>query len=558
MSELSDHTRDDDARHARSGPQSQPPSQAATHELALPMLESLDGAGPTLEPAGPSAGDPTQRTPASLMGDPRLRRSMYDRPRADLYLQMQGTYGNAYVRRLQKSTSSRTLPAQRVPIGVSSGFDETLLQSYTPATATQAQRNTPGTYHPNDYSQSGQYQLDRLTTENKVRVNIRIQYYDPIPTSPFKQEIPATDTRRNWVRDHKDAIVRNWNNKFKLVGHRLPPAPSGPAPAAPAGSGAPTPAAPAPVPVPLPTTSSTSTSPAPATPPSPGATPASPTSGEISLPIEFNLEPVWSLTGTHDQEIALHSEAADDTTADPTAEDTRTHGRGPDLRRKGAINSGNWYMDTHNYGTTSPDIIYAHEYGHLLGIPDEYSQSNPQMHALFHKISPTEETQMNRAMDRAGSRQILLAALAPAIQKSIRAISNGVDAEIRAQHALLEHKLSEGLQQSWAVHNIIERVISILSASHASPRVLDAVERSFENKSKHHDFDRLVRGQVARELSPANFRTLLQSAYGQTFMAAYNAGTNVNIPYVNDAGTSTQVNVSIETSGSGRADPALS
>ncbi len=30
--------------------------------------------------------------------------------------------------------------------------------------------------------------------------------------------------------------------------------------------------------------------------------------------------------------------------------------------------------------------IYAHEYGHLIGLPDEYSHSHPQMHALLHDI----------------------------------------------------------------------------------------------------------------------------------------------------------------------------
>ena len=62
------------------------------------------------------------------------------------------------------------------------------------------------------------------------------------------------------------------------------------------------------------------------------------------------------------------------------------------------IDAGHYYMDKGDY-PFSEEAIYAHEYEHLLGLSDEYSHSNPQMHALLHDIDPATSAARREALD---------------------------------------------------------------------------------------------------------------------------------------------------------------
>ena len=57
------------------------------------------------------------------------------------------------------------------------------------------------------------------------------------------------------------------------------------------------------------------------------------------------------------------------------------------------------------------DVIYAHEYGHMLGIPDEYSQSNEQLNALLHQAAPKTAASSRAALDKTTIERMALAAL---------------------------------------------------------------------------------------------------------------------------------------------------
>ena len=60
---------------------------------------------------------------------------------------------------------------------------------------------------------------------------------------------------------------------------------------------------------------------------------------------------------------------------------------------------------------SSEEAVYAHEYGHLLGLPDEYSHSNPQMHALLHDIDPKISAARGTALDTETVKRMVIAAL---------------------------------------------------------------------------------------------------------------------------------------------------
>ena len=73
-------------------------------------------------------------------------------------------------------------------------------------------------------------------------------------------------------------------------------------------------------------------------------------------------------------------------------------------------------MNMGDYDTGDPNEAVktaAHEYGHLLGIPDEYSQSNAQMHKLMHQASPTLAAGEDQKLDDAATKYMVLRAMGP-------------------------------------------------------------------------------------------------------------------------------------------------
>ncbi len=67
-----------------------------------------------------------------------------------------------------------------------------------------------------------------------------------------------------------------------------------------------------------------------------------------------------------------------------------------------------------NKGTSysgDDSVITAHEYGHLLGIPDEYSQSNEQLNALIHEAAPANAASAGKALDKETVKRMVLVSL---------------------------------------------------------------------------------------------------------------------------------------------------
>ncbi len=88
------------------------------------------------------------------------------------------------------------------------------------------------------------------------------------------------------------------------------------------------------------------------------------------LPVTFGAVPVFDSGADADDNVIVH----------PAATVGGTTGN--------RIDASNYYTAKNSDYPASADIIYAHEYGHLIGINDEYSQSNEQMNALSHEAAP--------------------------------------------------------------------------------------------------------------------------------------------------------------------------
>ncbi|MFN8519919.1 MAG: hypothetical protein U0667_11140, partial [Chloroflexota bacterium] len=142
------------------------------------------------------------------------------------------------------------------------------------------------------------------------------------------------------------------------------------------------------------------------------------------LPVTFRAEPVFGLGDSAHSRVIVH----------PPSTVAGTPGN--------PIDAGNYYM---NKGTSyggDDAVIAAHEYGHLLGIPDEYSQSNEQLNALIHQAAPGNAPSAGKALDRATVERMVLAALKTPMLFQLDAAMPQLTAAIQAQRALVSRRMA--------------------------------------------------------------------------------------------------------------------
>jgi hypothetical protein len=373
---------------------------------------------------------------------------------------LQRTHGNAYTQRvLQRARQPGATGADPISTIIDNGIQsidgagiqretvqrvviqsgaqpQTLYQDYEPGKRTEKTDD----FRPNVYTGRKGYDLTR-TGDTSANVNVKILFRNRKRKSGSDyegedSEIPAGDTRRTWATQMCADLVTLWNGKFILEAKLIttPPAGGSPAPATgtPPSGTAPTGTPPTPAPTPAPTGGAPAGgTPAPAgSPPAPTPPAAAPT--EVKLPIVFTATPIWSGdAGGDTHKVYLH-----DVTADP-------EGGQP-------IDAGNYYTKKGDSYSAEDKAIYAHEYGHLLGLPDEYSRSNPQMHEIFHKLSPTQEVAMNKALDKATMAQMALRAMMPALRRSFAKTSQQVADGVAGQRAAFVAAASAAVTSAWA------------------------------------------------------------------------------------------------------------
>ncbi len=341
---------------------------------------------------------------------------------------LQRAAGNKAVSTLLDSGDHRFV--QRVP--VSAEFHETLYNKESGAGLATApsQGFTGGSPTTVANPDKASYEMTRNADNSGVTVLIKIRFLQQArntvpPPSPNPTGLPEvgqlvgrpsvipvndpTD-RRTWAKDTASKATTLWNGRkisFASVDH--------PQPGEGAGSYAP----------PLPPT-------------------------PIRLPVTFKAEAVFGINDPAHQQVIVHPPASiPGSTGHP-------------------IDVGNWYQqDPAKRAAAYPhsdDVIYAHEYGHMLGIPDEYSQSNEQLNALLHQAAPKTAASSRVALDKTTIERMTLAALSRPLYAQLQAAMPLMVAALGARRTAVTRKLAAAARAGAVSPDVRAELISELTA----------------------------------------------------------------------------------------------
>ena len=302
-------------------------------------------------------------------------------------------------------------------------------------------------------------------------------------------EIPVTDpdNRRAWATDMAGKAVAIWNGRLTLTEEpEAAAAAPAAAPAAPAGgvpADAGVPAAgvgPAPGPIPPPK----------------------------KLPVTFTSVPVFGLADPADTQIIVH----------PSSTVAGTPGQ--------PIDAGNYYVNKGGY-SGDDSVIAAHEYGHLLGIPDEYSQSNSQLNALIHQAAPAGAPSAGPALDRASVHRMVLNALKQPLVGALGAAIAPVTAAIRAQKAKVRKAMVAAAKAGVVDPAVISELTTMLatrSEARLAPSVPGAI--AFETTRNFSGIS-VGGGAVEAGFSASALSTTITDAYMKALTGAETAAVAV-------------------------------
>jgi hypothetical protein len=233
------------------------------------------------------------------------------------------------------------------------------------------------------------------------------------------------------------------------------------------------------------------------------------TGGPVRLPLRFRAVPVWDLAPVPaDTEIRVFPQAQ--------------QAGGPIH----PIDAGHYYMNKGPNYSGNDEAIYAHEYGHLLGLNDEYSQSNPQMHAVLHGMDPATATERGNVMDREAVRRMVLAALTRPLHDRVSAATNEIAGAFTAGSAPVVGALAGSLHTALADPG----VKTMLAAN--MPPALAALTPSiagYVNAAVHSyaNTNAVASSVVASEFSGAQLGALVKRLYFEALSAAAQGAVDV-------------------------------
>jgi hypothetical protein len=278
--------------------------------------------------------------------------------------------------------------------------------------------------------------------------------------------------------------VTVWNGRLDLIEDAAPaPAASGPAPDA----GAPAAGVPA-------------------TGVAPAAPPAAPPK---KLKVTFASIPVWGLAEKADTQIIVH----------PKSTIAGTPGQ--------PIDESNWYL---NKGTSyggDDKVIAAHEYGHLLGINDEYTQNSSQLNALIHQAAPGGAPSAGPALDRTAVQRMVLRSLRLPLLDQLSAAIAPVTTAIRAQKAKVKTKMASATKAGVVDPAVTAELTTMLAAgseAKIAPSIPAAVAfettRNFSNVS-------VAEGSIDTGFSASSLDATIRLAYRKALSGAGRAAVAV-------------------------------
>ncbi len=258
--------------------------------------------------------------------------------------------------------------------------------------------------------------------------------------------------------------------------------------------------------------------------------------GPVRLPLKFKAVPVYDLKPVPaDREIRVFPQA--------TAAGGQTH----------PIDAGHYYMNAGTYAGMDQEAVYAHEYGHLLGLSDEYSHSNPQMHALLHEIDPGTSAERGAAMDREAVRRMVLAALTRPLTDRVSASTNEIARAFTAKKAPVVSALTSSLRtslQTAAVKSLLVGNVppALSGLTGKIPGLVDAAVRDRANTSG------IAAGVVGAEFGAGPIGALVKRLYNDALSQAANGavdlgGINMKINVEGNAGIDAAGNAVVPPTG---------
>lgn len=227
------------------------------------------------------------------------------------------------------------------------------------------------------------------------------------------------------------------------------------------------------------------------------------------LPVTFRAEPVFGMDEEYDNRIVVH----------PPSIVAGTPGN--------PIDAGNYYMNKGTGYEGDERVITAHEYGHLLGIDDEYSQSNTMLNAMLHDAAPDSAPSAGPALDRETVKRMVLVSLRSPLYAQLAASMPQVTAAIGAQRTVVTKRLADAAREGARSADVVSQLTSQLEARAGGtvlPDVPGAVAfqttRNFSNMTH-------AGGAVTAGFTPATLSTQIGDAYWKALVDASNTAVAV-------------------------------
>jgi hypothetical protein len=249
------------------------------------------------------------------------------------------------------------------------------------------------------------------------------------------------------------------------------------------------------------------------------------------LPVTFNSVAVFGLGDKYDQRIIVHpkSTRADRATGNP-------------------IDAGNYYLNKGAY-TNDDKVIAAHEYGHLLGIDDEYSQSNEMLNALLHQAAPTNAPSAMAEVDKKTVERMVLASLKQPLLDRLRATLPAVTDAFRAKRATVKTKMAAAARSGVVDPAVVSEVEKQLTAA-SEPGLAPSVPRVVAFQTTKNFSNRTAAGEgVEAGFDAAKMASRIVSMY-EVAIGAKQAAT-VNVAGVGDTRINVQSSVPAMTAAGG-------
>ena len=227
------------------------------------------------------------------------------------------------------------------------------------------------------------------------------------------------------------------------------------------------------------------------------------------LQVTFDSIAVFGLAEAHDQVIIVHPKS---TQANPATGNP--------------IDAGNYYLNKGNY-SNDDKVIAAHEYGHLLGIDDEYSQSNEMLNALLHQAAPGNAPSAMAALDKKTVERMVLASLKQPLIDQLKATLPAVTDAFRAKRAAVKTKMAAAARTGVvdaAVRTELEKNLT----AESDPKLGASVPRAvaFETTTNFSNVTNSGEG-VEAGFDAARMSTQIASSYEAALGAAQGAVVNV-------------------------------